>query len=275
MALKLYKPITPGMRLSSRLDNSALSSDRPQKGLVRLLPKRSGRNASGKVTVRHQGGRHKRYYRQIDFHRNKFNIPAKIGNIEYDPNRSANIALLIYQDGEKRYILAPAGLKINDVVMSGSNADIKPGNALPLAQIPVGTSVHCVELQPKQGAKLVRGAGVAAYIIARENGWAQVKFPSGEIRRISGKSLATIGQVGNEEWRNVEIGKAGRSRRMGIRPSVRGVAQNPRTHPHGGGEGRSGIGMKSPKSPWGKRTLGKKTRSKGKYSDQYIIQRNK
>ena len=249
--------------------------NKPEQTLIEILPKKSGRDNTGQISVRHQGGRHKRYYRQIDFHRNKFNIPAKIGNIEYDPNRSANIALLIYQDGEKRYILAPVGLKINDVVMSGSNADIKPGNALPLAQIPVGTSVHCVELQPKQGAKLVRGAGVAAYIIARENGWAQVKFPSGEIRRISGKSLATIGQVGNEEWRNVEIGKAGRSRRMGIRPSVRGVAQNPRTHPHGGGEGRSGIGMKSPKSPWGKRTLGKKTRSKGKYSDQYIIQRNK
>lgn len=245
----------------------------PEKTLIKILPKHSGRDNTGQIAVRHQGGRQKRYYRSIDFKRDKFGIPAKIVSIEYDPNRTANIALLIHNDGEKRYILAPTGLKVGDQVDSGKEAEIKPGNALPLEQIPVGTPIHCIELVPGQGAKLIRSAGSAAVVLAKEDVHVQVKFPSGEIRRIKGKSLATIGQVGNEEHRIQQLGKAGKARRMGRRPEVRGVAQNPRTHPHGGGEGRSGIGMPSPKSPWGKRTLGKKTRHIGKYSNKFIVKK--
>ena len=245
----------------------------PEKTLIKILPKHSGRGNTGQIVVRHQGGRQKRYYRMIDFRRDKLSIPGKVVSIEYDPNRTANIALLIYNDGEKRYILAPVGLKIGDQVNSGKDAEVKTGNTLPLQFIPVGTPIHCIELIPGQGAKLIRSAGSAAVVLAKEDKFVQVKFPSSEIRRIDGKCQATIGQVGNEEYRLQQIGKAGRSRRMGRRPEVRGVAQNPRTHPHGGGEGRSGIGMTSPKSPWGKRTLGKKTRSENKYSDKFILKK--
>lgn len=241
--------------------------------LTHILQKHSGRDARGHVSIRHQGGRHKRYYRVIDFRREKLNVSARVVAIEYDPNRSANVALLFYQDGEKRYVLAPQNLRVGDAVTSASDAEIRPGNTLPLSAIPVGTLVHAIELIPGKGAVLVRSAGVAATILAKEYQYVQVKFPSGEIRKIPKSCLATIGQVGREEWRGIHIGTAGRNRRRGRRPEVRGVAQNPRTHPHGGGEGRSGIGLTSPKSPWGKATLGKKTRKKGKYSDKYIIQR--
>lgn len=243
--------------------------------LTHILPKHSGRDVQGHVSVRHQGGRHKRYYRVIDFRREKLNVPARVVAIEYDPNRSADVALLYYQDGEKRYILAPRQLQVDDTVVSGSNSEIRPGNALPLAAIPVGTIVHNIELNPGKGARLVRSAGAAAMVLAKEESYVQVKFPSGEIRKIPEASRATVGQVGRDEWRGIPIGTAGRARRRGQRPEVRGVAQNPRTHPHGGGEGRSGVGLPSPKSPWGKPTLGKKTRHRRKYSDKYIVQRRK
>ena len=243
--------------------------------LTAILPKHSGRDSLGHVSVRHQGGRHKRYFRLIDFKREKQGVKASVLAIEYDPNRTANIAFLSYSDGDKRYILAPLGLKVGDWVVSGDTAEIKPGNALPLGSIPIGTVIHAIELVPGKGAKLVRSAGSSATVLARENDFVHVKFTNGEIRRISGAALATIGQVGNEEWRNEKIGKAGRARHMGKRPEVRGVAQNPRSHPHGGGEGRSGIGLSSPKSPWGKRTLGKKTRKREKYSDKFIVQKKK
>lgn len=274
MALKLYKPITPGMRLSSRLDNSTLSSDRPQKGLVRLLPKRSGRNASGKVTVRHQGGRHKRFLREVDWRREKLGIPAVVESLEYDPNRTANLALLKYQSGERKYILAPEGLKIGQTVMSGDMAPITVGNSLPLSAIPVGTLVYALEIAPGKGAQLVRSAGAAAIISGFEESFALVKLPSGEIRRFNPKAMATIGQVGNIDWKNVNLGKAGRSRHMGVRPTVRGTAQNPHSHPHGGGEGRSGEGM-HPKTPWGKSARGTHTRKKSKHSARLIVQRRK
>lgn len=274
MALKLYKPITPGMRLSSRLDNSALSSDRPQKGLVRLLPKRSGRNASGKVTVRHQGGRHKRFLREVDWRREKLGIPAVVESLEYDPNRTANLALLKYQSGERKYILAPEGLKIGQTVMSGDMAPLTVGNSLPLSAIPVGTLIHALEIAPGKGAQLARGAGAAAIISGFEESFALVKLPSGEIRRFNPKAMATIGQVGNIDWKNVNLGKAGRSRHMGVRPTVRGTAQNPHSHPHGGGEGRSGEGM-HPKTPWGKSARGTHTRKKSKHSARLIVQRRK
>lgn len=229
----------------------------------------------GHVSVRHQGGRQKQYYRKIDWKRDKDAIPARVAAIEYDPNRSAKIALVTYQDGEKRYILAPDDLTIGQTVISGLDAEAKVGNALPLRNIPIGTMVHNVEITPGRGAQVVRSAGNAATVLAKDGDQAQLKLPSGEVRIFHASCRATVGQVGNIDWRNRIIGKAGRSRLIGKRPSVRGVAQNPRTHPHGGGEGRSGIGMKSPKSPWGKRTLGKKTRKKRKYSDRYIIQRRK
>ncbi len=229
----------------------------------------------GHVSVRHQGGREKRYYRVIDWKRDKDGIPAKVAEIVYDPNRSANIALLVYRDGEKRYILAPLGLNVGDVVHSGVNIDAKPGNAMPLGSMPVGTLVHNLEIKPGRGAQMVRSAGNVAVLLAKDGDAVQVKLPSGETRVFDAKAKATVGQIGNEEWKNRVIGKAGRSRHMGKRPQVRGVAMNPRSHPHGGGEGRSGIGMKSPKSPWGKRTLGKKTRKLRKYSDRFIVGRRK
>lgn len=229
----------------------------------------------GHVSVRHQGGREKRYYRTIDWKRDKDNVPAKVLDISYDPNRSADVALLGYQDGDKRYILAPLGLKVNDIVLTGSNIDAKVGNCMPLGSMPVGTMVHNLEIKPGRGAQMVRSAGNVATVLARDGALVQVKLPSGETRVFDAAAKATVGQVGNIEWKNRVIGKAGRARHMGKRPEVRGVAMNPRSHPHGGGEGRSGIGLKSPKSPWGKRTLGKRTRKLRKYSDRFIVGRRK
>ncbi len=242
---------------------------------MNILPKRSGRDMFGHVSAHHQGGREKRFLRTIDWKRQKDGVPAKVMTIEYDPNRSADIALLFYKDGDKQYILAPQGLKVGAVVRSGAGIDANVGNTLPLRDIPVGTVVHNLEIKPGRGAQMVRSAGNSATVLAKDGDAIQVKLPSGEVRAFVGKCRATVGQVGNEEWKNRVIGTAGRSRHMGIRPTVRGVAQNPRSHPHGGGEGRSGIGMKSPKSPWGKRTLGKKTRTKRKYSNKSILQRRK
>lgn len=246
-----------------------------EKSLTRILPKQSGRNNSGKITVRHQGGRLKRYLREIDFFRDKHAIFGTVSAIEYDPNRTAYIALVNYDDGEKRYILLPEGLKVGDKIVAGENVEIKIGNSLPLRNIPIGTPVHNIELQPGKGAQMTRSAGSVAHIISKEDKFVALKLPSGEVRKIIIDCWATVGQLGNIDWKNKFFGKAGAKRRRGIRPTVRGVAQNPRSHPHGGGEGRSGIGLKSPKSPWGKRTLGKKTRDKHKYSNKYIIQRRK
>ena len=243
------------------------------KSLTIILPKNSGRDTMGHVSMRHQGGRHKRFYRSIDWKRDKDGLPGRVATLEYDPNRSAQIALVVYPDGEKRYVLAPVGLAVGDTIRSGTSADIKPGNALPLGNIPVGTMVHNVEIVAGRGAQMMRSAGTAASVLARDGNLVQLKLPSGEIRVFNAQCRASVGQIGNVEWKNRVIGKAGRSRHMGRRPTVRGVAQNPRSHPHGGGEGRSGIGMKSPKSPWGKRTLGKKTRKRKKYSDKFILQR--
>jgi len=241
--------------------------------LKRILPKHSGRDAAGHVSVRHQGGRHKRFLREIDFKRAKHGVPARVEAIEYDPNRTADIALLVYLDGDRRCILAPQGLKVGDQIMSGKKAEVEIGNALALRRIPVGMPIHNIELHPGKGGQMARGAGTSALIQSKEDGMAVLKLPSGEVRQVPWGCLATIGQLGNIDWQNVNLGKAGRKRHMGIRPSVRGVAQHPGSHPHGGGEGRSGIGMKSPKSPWGKRTLGKKTRKRTKYSDKLIIKR--
>jgi len=245
------------------------------KSLTIILPKRSGRDTAGHVSVRHQGGRHKRYYRLIDWKRDKIGIPGRVVAIEYDPNRSADIALIQYPDGEKRYMSVPVGLAVGQQILSSDTADIKAGNSLPLGAIPIGTMIHNIEITPGRGAQMIRSAGTTAMVLAREGNSVQVKLPSGEVRIFSALSRATIGQLGNVDWKNRVIGKAGRSRHMGIRPTVRGVAQNPRSHPHGGGEGRSGIGMPSPKSPWGKPTLGKKTRKRRKYSDKRILQRKK
>lgn len=244
------------------------------KKLTVLLPKNSGRNAEGKVTVRHQGGRQKRFLRLIDWKRNKFDVQGRVISIEYDPNRTADIALIQYTDGERRYILAPVGLKIGDMVMSGQNADVKLANALPLSRIPIGVGIHNIELHPGRGGQIVRSAGNVATVMSKEGAYAQIKLPSGEIRLVSVKAFATIGQLSNVEWKDEIIGTAGRARRMGIRPTVRGTAMNPRSHPHGGGEGRSGEGM-PPKTPWGKPARGKRTRKHGKYSDKYIVQRRK
>jgi len=271
MAAEYYKPTTPGTRHRTKL-KTKLSKARPHKKLRRISKNYAGRNNSGKITTRHRGGRQKRFLRLIDFKRNAFEIPAKVATIEYDPNRSANIALLHYRNGDKRYIIAPDGLKIGQIIISSKkSAEIEPGNTLPLSKIPVGTPIHNLELTPGKGGQIIRSAGSAAYIQDREGGFASVKLPSGEIRRFSIEAMATIGQVSNPEYKNRKLGKAGRRRLMGWRPSVRGVAMHPGAHPHGGGEGRSGIGMKSPKSPWGKKTLGKKTRKVRKYSAKHII----
>lgn len=243
------------------------------KYLHTILPKMSGRDSTGKVSVRHQGGRHKRYYRLVDWKRDKVSVPGQVIAIEFDPNRSAPIALIQYADGDKRYILAPLGLSVGHKIVASDTADIQPGNALHLRVVPIGTMVHNIELFPGRGAQLLRSAGSGAMIIANDGSSVQIKLPSGEIRAFSGNNMATVGQVGNIDWKNRVIGKAGRNRHMGIRPTVRGVAQNPRSHPHGGGEGRSGIGLKAPKTPWGKKALGKRTRKRKKYSDKYIIQR--
>ena len=246
-----------------------------QKHLSSILQKHSGRDTHGHVSVRHQGGRHKRFYRSMDWLRDKDGIGAVVSTIEYDPNRSSDVALLTYRDGEKRYIVAPIGLVVGAEVISGDSVDIKVGNALPLRSIPIGTVVHNLEIKPKSGAQMVRSAGTGAIVLAKDENNIQMKLPSGEIRVFHGSCKATVGQIGNVERKNRVIGKAGRSRHMGIRPTVRGVAQNPRSHPHGGGEGRSGIGLPSPKSPWGKPTLGKRTRKRVKYSDHFILSRKK
>lgn len=245
------------------------------KRLLTILPKQSGRDGQGHIAVRHQGGRHKRMYREIDWMRSKDAITAVVAAIEYDPNRSADIALLQYKDGEKKYIIAPVGLKVGSQVVSGEVVDVAVGNTMPLGNIPIGTLVHNVEIKPGHGAQMIRSAGTFATVLAKDGNTVQMKLPSGETRLFSTLCRATIGQIGNAEWKNRVIGSAGRSRHMGIRPTVRGVAQNPRSHPHGGGEGRSGIGMPSPKSPWGKKTLGKKTRKRIKYSDKFIASRKK
>lgn len=247
----------------------------PQKSLTIILPKNSGRDMFGHVSARHIGGRHKRYLRVIDWKRDKLNVPAKVVSIEYDPNRSADVALLQYTDGERRYITAPLGLTVGATVVSGMTGDAKIGNSLPLGAIPVGTVVHNVEIKPGRGAQMIRSAGAGAMVLAKDGNAIQLKLPSGEIRLFDAAARATVGQLGNLEHKNEVIGKAGRTRHMGRRPTVRGVAQNPRSHPHGGGEGRSGIGMSSPKSPWGKHTLGFKTRKKKKYSNKFILQRRK
>ncbi len=275
MGIKRFKPTTPGRRFATGYTFEEITRDEPEKSLVVSLPRHAGRNNQGRITTRHRGGGHKRLYRLVDFKRDKDGVPARVAAIEYDPNRSARIALLHYADGEKRYILAPVGLQVGDVVTSGPDAEIKPGNALPLEKIPVGTLVHNVELQPGHGGQLVRAAGTAAQIMAKEGEYAQLRLPSGEVRRIHLRCKATVGQVGNVEHEAIKLGKAGRKRWLGIRPTVRGVAQDPRSHPHGGGEGRSPIGMPSPVSPWGKPTLGKKTRKPRKRSDKDIIKRRK
>jgi large subunit ribosomal protein L2 len=249
-----------------------LTRTKPEKSLLAPLKQRAGRNNQGRITVRHQGGGHKRRYRLIDFKREKHGVPAKISQIEYDPNRTARIALLTYADGEKRYILAPAGLSVGDAVMSGPNAPIRPGNALPIYRIPLGTQIHNIELYPGRGGQLVRSAGTSAQLLAKEGAYAHIRMPSGEVRLVSQNSLATIGQVSNADHSNITLGKAGRKRWLGIRPSVRGTAMDPSSHPHGGGEGRSGIGMPGPKTPWGKPALGAKTR-RNKQTDQYIVRR--
>jgi len=245
------------------------------KRLLEILPKQSGRDVQGHVAVRHQGGRHKRMYRTIDWMRNKDEITAVVVAIEYDPNRSADVALVQYADGEKRYIIAPVGLKVGSRIISGKQVDITVGNAMTLGAIPIGTLVHNIEIKPGRGAQMIRSAGSFATVLAKDGNLVQIKLPSGEVRVFTAECRATVGQIGNVEWKNRVIGKAGRSRHMGIRPTVRGVAQNPRSHPHGGGEGRSGIGMPSPKSPWGKPTLGNKTRKRKKYSDRFIVSRRK
>lgn len=245
------------------------------KKLRKILKKTSGRDSSGHVSVRHQAGRSKRYLREIDWDRNKFGVSAAVVSIEYDPNRNVSIALLHYQDGEKRYILAPLGLKVGDKLISGAEVEVKTGNCLPLKKIPVGVPIHCLEILPGKGAKLIRSAGTAAYVLSKENQQAVIKLSSGELRQFSERAMATIGQLGNINKKNEIIGNAGRKRRMGIKPTVRGVAQDPHSHPHGGGEGRSGIGMPSPVSPWGKKTLGLKTRKPQKYSDKLIVKRRK
>jgi large subunit ribosomal protein L2 len=275
VGIKKYRPTSPGRRFMSVSTFEEITTDKPEKSLLAPLHKRAGRNNQGKITVRHQGGGHKRQYRIIDFKRNKDGIPARVATIEYDPNRSARIALLNYADGEKRYIIAPHGLKVGDVVLSGENVDIRVGNALPLSAIPVGTVIHNIELQPGKGAQLARAAGASAQLMAKEGKYAHVRLTSGEVRLIRVECRATIGQVGNLDHENVNIGKAGRSRHMGIRPTVRGVVMNPVDHPHGGGEGRAPVGRKSPMSPWGKPTLGKKTRKKNNPTDKYIVRRRK
>ena len=272
MAVKKYKPTTPGQRGMTGYSFEEITKSTPERALLVPLRKSGGRNLYGRVTVRHRGGGHRRNIRLVDFKRDKFGIPARVSAIEYDPNRTARLALLTYADGEKRYIIAPLDLRVGDSVMSGPQAEIRPGNCLPISNIPVGTLVHNIELQQGKGAQLVRAAGGAAQLLAKEGDYAQVRLPSGEVRLVRQSCYATIGQVGNLDHGNIKLGKAGRKRHLGIRPTVRGTAMSPRDHPHGGGEGRQPIGMPGPKSPWGKPTLGYKTR-RNKRSDQYIVRR--
>ncbi len=273
MAIKHYKPTTPGRRGMTTMDYSELSKVAPERSLLEPIKKNAGRNSYGRITVRHRGGGNRRKYRVIDFKRNRFDIPATVMTLEYDPNRSAFIALIQYEDGVKSYIIAPIGLKVGDKVVSGTAVDIKVGNALPLSSIPVGTIIHNIELYPGKGAQLARSAGNMAQLMAKENGMALLRLPSGELRNVPANCMATVGQVSNPEHSNVNYGKAGRKRHMGWRPTVRGSVMNPCDHPHGGGEGKSPIGRPGPVTPWGKPALGYKTRDKKKQSDKYIIKR--
>ena len=273
MSIRVLKPVTNGTRNMSYTDYTGLSKNGPERSLLAPLNKKSGRNSYGRITVRHRGGGNRRKYRIIDFKRNKFDVKATVASLEYDPNRSAHIALLQYEDGEKRYIIAPDGLKVGDVVEAGPAADIKPGNALPLINIPTGTFIHNVELYPGRGGQLARAAGNAAQLMAKEGGYALLRLPSSELRKVPETCMATIGVVGNTDHENVKIGKAGRTRHMGIRPTVRGSVMNPCDHPHGGGEGKSPIGRPGPVTPWGKPALGYKTRAKKNRSDKLIVKR--
>ena len=272
MGIRVYKPTSPGRRGMSVLTFDEITKTRPERSLLEPLHRTAGRNNRGRITVRQRGGGHKRLYRIIDFKRDKFGVPARVASIEYDPNRTARIALLVYADGAKRYILAPLGLTVGDTVQSGPASDIRVGNALPLHRIPLGTVVHNVELQPGRGGQMARSAGTAAQLMAKEGDYATLRLPSGEMRKVHLNCLATIGQVGNTDHANIKLGKAGRKRWMGRRPEVRGVAMDPSSHPHGGGEGRSPIGMPGPKTPWGKPTLGFKTR-RNKTTSKYIVRR--
>ncbi len=273
MAIKSYKPTTPSRRQMTCTDYSELSKVAPEKSLLETIKKHSGRNSNGRITVRHRGGGNRRKYRVIDFKRDKADMPATVLTLEYDPNRTAHIALVQYEDGEKRYIIAPNGLKVGDEIVSGAKADIKPGNALPMINIPTGTFIHNIELYPGKGAQLARSAGIMAQLMAKENGYAMVRLPSGELRNIPDSCYATIGQVGNIDAENVNYGKAGRRRHMGWRPTVRGSVMNPCDHPHGGGEGKSPVGRPGPVTPWGKPALGYKTRAKHNRSDKFIVKR--
>ncbi len=273
MAIKTYKPVTPGLRGMTVIDYSGLSKVAPEKSLLESLKKHSGRNSYGRITVRHKGGGNRRKYRIIDFKRNKLGMNATVLTLEYDPNRSAFIALVQYEDGEKKYIIAPEKLAVGDVIRNGADADIKPGNALALKDIPVGTVIHNIELYPGKGAQLVRSAGNQAQLMAKENGYALIRLPSGELRNVSEKCMATIGVVSNSDHANVNYGKAGRIRHMGIRPTVRGSVMNPCDHPHGGGEGKSPVGRPGPVTPWGKPALGYKTRKANNRTDKFIVKR--
>ena len=275
MAIKFYKPTTPGRRNMTTMDYSGLSKVAPERSLLEPIKKNAGRNSYGRITVRHRGGGNRRKYRVIDFKRERFGITATVQTLEYDPNRSAFIALVQYEDGEKRYIIAPQDLKVGDKIVSGPEADIKPGNALPLINIPVGTFLHNIELYPGKGAQLARSAGNTAQLMAKENGMALLRLPSGELRNVPANCMATVGVVSNPEHANVNYGKAGRKRHMGWRPTVRGSVMNPCDHPHGGGEGKSPIGRPEPVTPWGKPALGYKTRQKNKRTDKYIVKRRK
>ena len=272
MAIINYKPTTPGRRKMSALVNEEITTSTPEKNLTVTMKKNGGRNNQGKITVRHQGGGVKRRYRIIDFKRNKLNVPGSVASIEYDPNRTANIALINYADGEKRYIIAPKGLEVGATIEAGENTDIKVGNALPIMNIPVGTMIHNIELRPGKGGELARSAGTSAQILGRENNYVMIRLSSGEQRKVLGTCMATVGEVGNEDSSLVKVGKAGRKRHMGIRPTVRGSVMNPNDHPHGGGEGRAPVGRKAPVTPWGKPALGLKTRKK-KHSDKFIVRR--
>jgi large subunit ribosomal protein L2 len=273
MPVKSLKPTSPGVRGMSRLQTADITKDTPEKSLLRPIKKHSGRNNAGRITVRHQGGGSRQHYRVIDFKRNKLNIPATVNAIEYDPNRNVRIALLFYADGEKRYILLPEGVRVGDKLESGLSVEIKPGNALPLSNIPLGTVVHNIELTPGRGGQMVRSAGAGAQIVAKDGGFVTLRLPSSEMRLVRENCYATVGILGNAEFKNMQIGKAGRKRWMGIRPTVRGSVMNPVDHPHGGGEGRAPIGRSSPVTPWGKPTLGKKTRKKKHLTDKFIVRR--
>jgi large subunit ribosomal protein L2 len=272
MAIKIYKPTTPSRRNMTGYSFDEITKDTPERSLIVIRKAHAGRNNKGRITVRHQGGGQRQYIRMVDFKRNKLSVPARVSAIEYDPNRTARLALLVYSDGEKRYIIAPVGLKVDDLVVAGPDAEIRPGNSLPISNIPVGTMVHNIEMKEGKGGQLVRSAGTSAQLLAKEGDYAQIRMPSGEVRLIRQTCYATVGQVGNTDHSNIKLGKAGRKRHMGIKPTVRGTAMSPRDHPHGGGEGRQPTGMPSPKTPWGKPTRGYRTR-RNKSTSQYIVRR--